>query len=115
MSTMFNYSSSASSDTTAGDNVNFEMTTTEGSSSYNLDLSDSSGTGHYAGYYWPWYEPYREYHYHHHHVRPSGNDFETAFKIAKKLCTKKVVPASKQKTIGDFFKLMDIILEVLRG
>ncbi len=68
----------------------------------------------YRGYYWPWYEPYREYHTHIHKEGFSDSEkFEKSFKIARKLIDEKVVTAKYQKTIGDFFKLMDIIVKVL--
>ena len=78
-----------------------------------VDMGDSDTSGNYSGYYWPWFEPYREYCHYYHYPIPSGNDFEKAFKIARALVEKKVVTAKYQKTIGDFFKLMDIVQKAL--
>ena len=65
----------------------------------------------YLGYYWNWYEPYKEYHYHNCHVIAQPDKFETAFKLARKLMEKKMT--KPHKTIEDFFQLMDVIVATL--
>lgn len=77
-------------------------------------LGDSTGTTQvnaYNGYYWPFWEPYNQYYHSYYHTTTTPDKFETAFKLSRKLMDKKLV--KPQKTVEDFFKLMDAIVEVL--
>jgi len=67
--------------------------------------------GNYYGYYWPYWQPYNEYYHSCYHTFTTSDKFETAFKLARKLMDKKLV--KPQKTVEDFFKLMDSIVEIL--
>lgn len=66
----------------------------------------------YRGYYWGFWEHYREYHHDHYHFIPQPDNFELAFKLARKLMEEKLV--KPMQTIEDFFKLMDAIVEVIK-
>ncbi len=57
------------------------------------------------------YRPYYDYYANCYHTYIKQDKFETAFKLARKLMDKKIV--RPQKTVEDFFKLMDAIIEVL--
>lgn len=84
-------------------------------SSYQLTGCDGGGaymTQDYNGYYWGLWEPYREYHHVTYHHIPTSDSFERSFKLARALMAKKLV--KPLKTIEDFFKLMDAIVEELR-
>jgi hypothetical protein len=83
----------------------FTSTTTSG------DISSTTTTANYAGYYWPLWEPYQNYYIGYYHSPVTADKFEIAFKLARKLMEKKIV--KHLKTIEDFFKLMDTIVEVL--
>lgn len=72
----------------------------------------------YYGYYWKWWEPYRDYFYQvypSYQVRIEENAFERAFKLARKLLEEGVVKDKYNKTVGDFFKLMDILVKELQS
>ena len=78
--------------------------------SFNVPIDGYQG-GNYYGYYWPYWQPYNEYYHSCHNTFTTSDKFETAFKLARKLMDKKLV--KPQKTVEDFFKLMDSIVEIL--
>lgn len=78
---------------------------------YEDSYSGSTGVNYY-GHYWNWWESYADYHYHYYHWHPTSDKFEKAFKISRKLMEKKLV--KPMKTVEDFFKLMDGIVEALK-
>lgn len=73
--------------------------------------SGNAVNANYYGYYWPYWEPYNNYYKGCYHTFTTPDKFETAFKLARKLMDKKLV--KPQKTVEDFFKLMDSIVEIL--
>ena len=107
VSTLFNATLNTSSN-----NVGFVSTNNSplnaGTSNLTAGLTQTSG---YLGYYWNWWEPYNSYYHSCYHAPTSPDKFETAFKLSRKLMDKKLV--KPQKTVEDFFKLMDAIVEVL--
>ena len=87
--------------------INGNLTT---GNSFNVPNAGYQG-GNYYGYYWPYWQPYNEYYHSCHNTFTTSDKFETAFKLARKLMDKKLV--KPQKTVEDFFKLMDSIVEIL--
>lgn len=82
------------------------------SGDYAIGAQTNFQNADYRGYYWSFWEPYREYHHDHYHFLPQSDNFERAFKISRKLMEKKLV--KPMKTVEDFFKLMDAIVEVIK-
>lgn len=101
ISTMFDYTGSSS--------IALNQQTAE----YSIDPNSlkEASTSSYNGYYWNYWEPYRNYYTTCYHSNIVADKFETAFKLSRKLMEKKLV--KPMKTVEDFFKLMDSIVEVL--
>lgn len=117
ISTMFSMKVDENNGTTMQANSMMEVSNTFDPDSVNKDAKleamnyTVSTGGTYNGYYWPYWEPYREYYHTCYHAVTTPDRFETAFKLARKLMDKKQV--RPMKTVEDFFKLMDVIVEAL--